>query len=209
LLDKRWPDLIRRKAMLARLTALDVEGRPDDGSAAALNARVRLAEQLAQLQLYAVLSPLEKLFQRRERRVKVAVLQAMQTLFFKRTFVTVRAALRDTDSVVVDQACKAVEALYFQHAVDPLARIIRESPEANQRAAALRAMARIDTLEAAELLLGVIEHGTPADRMAAMAALKNTRGVKFPELARAMLPTARPALQASLREVLLARGLAA
>jgi hypothetical protein len=209
LLDKRWPDLIRRKAMLARLTALEVEARPDDASAAAIHARVRLAEQLAQLQLYAVLSPLEKLFRRPERRVKVAVLQAMQTLFFKRTFVTVRAGLRDPDPAVVEQACKAVEALYFQHAVDPLARIIRESPEPNQRAAALRAMARIDTLEAAELLLGVLEHGTPADRMAAMAALKNTRGAKFPEIARAMLPTAQGHLLADLREVLAARGLAA
>jgi hypothetical protein len=209
LLDKRWPDLIRRKAMLARLTALEVEAKPDDTSAPAMNARLRLAEQLAQLQLYAVLSPLEKLFQRPERRVRIAVLQAMQTLFFKRTFVTVRAGLRDPDPAVVEQACKAVEALYFQHAVDPLSRIIRESPDANQRASALRAMARIDTLEAAELLLGVIEHGAPSDRVAAMAALKNTRGVKFPELARSMLPTAQGALQSDLREVLLARGLAA
>jgi hypothetical protein len=209
LLDKRWPDLNRRKAMRARLTALEVEAKPDDTSALALNARLKLAEQLAQLQLYAVLSPLEKLFQRPERRVKIAVLQAMQTLFFKRTFWTVRAGLRDTDPGVVDQACKTVEALYFQHAFDPLSRIIRESPDPNQRASALRAMSRIDTLEAAELLLGIIEHGAPSDRIAAIAALKNTRGVKFPELARAILSTAQGALQADLREVLLARGLAA
>jgi hypothetical protein len=209
LLDKRWPDLIRRKAMLARLTALSVEAAPDDDSPAAVGARVKLAELLAQLQLYAVLSPLEKLFERRERRVKIAVLQAMQTLFFKRSFVTVRAGLRETDPAVVEQACKAVEALYFQHAVDPLGRILRESPDAAQRASALRAMARIDTLEAAEILLGVLEHGTPADRLAAVAALKNTRGVRFPELARAALASAQGGFQASLREVLAARGLAA
>lgn len=209
LLDKRWPDLIRRKAMLARLTALPIEGKPDDTSTASLNARLRLAEQLAQLQLYAVLSPLEKLFARDERRVRVAVLQALQTLFFKRSFVTVRAALRDADPAVVEQACKAVEALYFQHAVDPLSRILRESPEAPQRASALRALARIDTLEAAELLLGVLEHGAPADRLAALAALKATRGSKFVELARAAMQGAPPPLQSTLREVLSARGLAA
>ena len=90
LLDKRWPDLIRRKAMVARLTALEVEARPDDDGST-LPARLRLAEQLSQLQLYAVLSPREKLFERPERQVKLAVLQAMQTLFFKRSFVTVRA----------------------------------------------------------------------------------------------------------------------
>jgi hypothetical protein len=209
LLDKRWPDLIRRKAMLARMTALSIEGKPDDGNATLLNARVRLAEQLAQLQLYAVLSPLEKLFERPERRVKVAVLQAMQTLFFKRSFVTVRAGLRDGDAQIVEQAAKAVEALYFQHAFDPLSRIVRESGEANVRASALRALARIDTLEAAEFLLGILEHGAPADRGAALAALKGTRGTKFVDLARGALQGAAAPLQATLREVLAARGLAA
>jgi HEAT repeat protein len=210
LLDKRWPDLIRRKAMLARLTALEVEGaKLEDGSMNALNARLRLAEQLAQLQLYAVLSPLEKLFERPERRVKVAVLQAMQTLFFKRSFVTVRAGLRDEDPAVVEQAARAVEALYFQHAVDPLSRIVRESAEPAVRASALRALARIDTIEAAEFLLGVLEHGPPADRLAALAALKGTRGTKFVELARGALQGSAAALQATLREVLASRGLAA
>src|SRR5262249_58982363 len=93
LLDRRWPDLIRRKAMLARLTAFAVEGRPEDSTALATNARVRLADQLAQLQLYAVLSPLEKLFTRSERAVRVAVLAAMQQLFFKRTFLPSPALL--------------------------------------------------------------------------------------------------------------------
>ena len=41
LLDKRWPDLIRRKAMLARLTAFAVEGRP--ATTASLGRRWRRA----------------------------------------------------------------------------------------------------------------------------------------------------------------------
>jgi hypothetical protein len=209
LLDKRWPELIRRKALLARLTALPLEAAPEDGSAATLNARVRLAEQLAQLQMYPVLSPLERIFARDDRRTKIAVLQALQTLFFKRSFVTVRAALRDKDGAVIDQTAKAIEALYFQHAFDPLSRIVREAPQPHVRAAALRALARIDTLEAAEFLLGVLEHGAPADRMAALAALKGTRGSKFVELARSSISAAAPPLQQSLREVLMARGLAA
>jgi hypothetical protein len=209
LLDKRWPELIRRKALLARLTALPLEAAPDDGSAATLNARVRLAEQLAQLQMYPVLSPLERIFARDDRRTKIAVLQALQTLFFKRSFVTVRAALRDKDGAVIDQTAKAIEALYFQHAFDPLSRIVREAPQPHVRAAALRALARIDTLEAAEFLLGVLEHGAPADRMAALAALKGTRGSKFVELARSTIAASSAPLQQSLREVLMARGLAA
>jgi tetratricopeptide (TPR) repeat protein len=209
LLDRRWPDLIRRKAMLARLTAFAVEGRPDDASGPATNARARLADQLAQLQLYAVLSPLEKLFQRPERPVKVAVLAAMQQLFFKRSFVTVRAGLRDADPGVVEQACKAVESLYFQHAFDPLSRIVREHSHPAVRAAALRALARVDTIEAAEFLLGVLEHGPPADRAAAIESLKRSRGARFVELARGTMHAATPEVQATLRDVLRARGIAA
>lgn len=209
LLDRRWPDLIRRKAMLARLTAFAVEGRPEDSSGPATNARVRLADQLAQLQLYAVLSPLEKLFTRNERAVRVAVLAAMQQLFFKRSFVTVRAGLRDSDPAVVDQASKAVESLYFQHAFDPLSRIVRESPQPAVRASALRALARVDTMEAAEFLLGVLEHGAPADRSAALEGLKRSRGARFIELARGAIHTTTPEVQNALRDVLRSRGIAA
>ncbi|HXN32823.1 MAG TPA: HEAT repeat domain-containing protein, partial [Polyangiaceae bacterium] len=190
LFDKRWSDLIRRKAMVARLIALDVEGRPDDASPRVLEGRLRLIEQLAQLQLYVLLSPLEKLFERPERRTKIAVLQALHTFCYKRSFVTVGAALRDPDPVIVDQAANAVEVLSFPHAVDPLSRIMRESPQAAVRAAALRALAHVDTLEAAELVLGVLEYGAPADRAAALAAVKAARGSTFLELARAALPTA-------------------
>ncbi|MBX3215157.1 MAG: HEAT repeat domain-containing protein [Labilithrix sp.] len=209
LLNRRWPDLIRRKAMLARLTAFAVEGRPEDASGPATNARVRLADQLAQLQLYPVLSPLEKLFERPERAVKVGVLAAMQQLFFKRSFVTVRAGLRDSDPAVVDHAAKAVESLYFQHAFDPLSRIVREAPQAPVRASALRALARVDTMEAAEFLLGVLEHGAPADRSAALEGLKRSRGARFIELARSSLHATTPEVQAVLRDVLRSRGVAA
>ena len=170
---------------------------------------MRLADQLAQLQLYAVLSPLEKLFERPERQTKVAVLAAMQQLFFKRSFVTVRTGLRDADPAVVEQASKAVESLYFQHAFDPLSRIVRESPQAGVRASALRALARVDTVEAAEFLLGVLEHGAPADRTAALDGLKRSRGARFIELARSALNTTAPEVQAALRDVLRSRGIAA
>lgn len=209
LLDRRWPDLIRRKAMLARLTAFAVEARPDDASAPVTAARVRLADQLAQLQLYAVLSPLEKLFTRSERPVRVAVLGAMQQLFFKRSFVTVRAGLRDADPAVVQQAAKAVESLYFQHAFDPLSRIVRESAVPEIRGAALRALSRVDTMEAAEFLFGVLEHGTPTDRAAAVEGLRKSRGARFIELARGALHGSGPELQAALREILRARNIAA
>jgi hypothetical protein len=205
LLDSRWPDLIRRKAMLARLTAFAVEGRSED--AGTHIARARLAEQLAQLQLYAVLSPLEKLFEVKQKNVKVAVLRAMQTLFFKRSFVTVRAGLKESDNDVVNEAARATEALYFQHAFDPLSRIVRESSKPVVRQAAIRALARVDTQEAAEFLLGVLEHGSPQDRTAATDALKRARGSRFVELAKSVLGSTTPETVAVLRDILRQRGI--
>lgn len=207
LLDKQWPDVIRRKALLARLTAFAVEGRTD-GNAATTQARVRLTEQLAQIQLYAVLSPLEALFDRGERPVQLAVLAAMQTLFFKRSFITVRKGLRDSDPKIIAHAANAVESLYFQHAFDPLSRIVREAPQPRVRAAALHALARVDTTEAAEFLLGVLEHGAPVDRRAAMDGLQRARGPRFIEVAKNALSTASPEVQGALRAVFVARGVA-
>ncbi|HSQ67985.1 MAG TPA: HEAT repeat domain-containing protein [Polyangiaceae bacterium] len=209
LLDKQWPDMIRRKAMLARLTAFAVEARPEDASQAATASRVRLCEQLAQLGLYGVLSPLEKLFARPERQVRAAVLSAMQVLFFKRSFNTVRLGLRDADSAVVEQAERATEALTFPHAFDPLSRIVREHARASTRAAALRALAKVDTVEAAEFLLGMIEHGGPQDRTATLEGLKRSRATRFIELARASIGSSPPEVQSQLRDVLRARGIAA
>ncbi|MFO0663022.1 MAG: HEAT repeat domain-containing protein [Polyangiaceae bacterium] len=207
LLDPRWPDLIRRKAMIARLTSFAVEGRQED--AASASARIRLAEQLADLQLYAVLSPLERLFESKERGVRVAVLTAMQRLFFKRSFDTVRKGIKDSDPTVVAEAAKAVRSLYFQHAFDPLSRIVRESSDPKVRAAAIFALSRVDTVEAAEFLLGVLDHGAPVERGAAIESLKQARGVRFIELARSVLATSSPTTQASLRDVLRARGIQA
>jgi hypothetical protein len=207
LLDARMPDIIRRKALLARLTAFAVEGRPEAAHTAATNAR--LAQQLSQLQMYAVLAPLEHLFESPRAEVRIAVLAAMQTLFFKRTFATIRAALKEQDAAVIAQAAKSLEALYFQHAFDPLSRIARESQHPSVKASALKALARVDTAESAEYMLAAIEHGAPRDRAAAVEALRTARGSRFVELARASLPTLPRDAQAAVREVLAARGIAA
>jgi hypothetical protein len=205
MLDRRFPEFMRRRAMLARLTAIEVEGLAGDRSAAPERLRVRLAGELAQVQLYAVLSPLEHLFTSPERRVKIAVLQAIETLFFKRSFATVRAGLADPDPAVVAQAVRAVGAFQLEHAFDPLARLVRESSNPDARAAALKALARIDTIESAELLLGVLEHGSSAERAVTAAALKETPGTKFRQLTRQLLASGaakEPNLQGILRDIL-------
>jgi hypothetical protein len=206
MLERRYPEFIRRRAMIARLSALEAEPLAGDRSPAAERLRVRLAGELGQVQLYSVLSPLEHLFAQSERRVKIAVLDAIETLFFKRSFATLRAGLGDADVAVVGQAVKALRAFQFDHAFDPLARIIRESANADARAAAIGAVARIDTAEAAELLLGVLDHGSRDEREAAAAALKKDGpGAQFARVARQALPAAAPELAARLREILAAR----
>jgi HEAT repeat protein len=94
----------------------------------------------------------------------------------------------------------------FPHAFDPLARIVRESRVDSVRAAALHALARIDTPAAAEFLLGVLEHGGPVDRAAALDALRRSASRAFLEVSRGALRTGSPELQAALRDVLKARG---
>jgi hypothetical protein len=205
LLDVRWPEMTRRSAMLARLTALAVESRPDAAPSALTAARERLAAELAQLQLYAVLSPLEKLFATSERSSRIAVLNAMRTLYFKRSFVTLRSALLDLDPGVVEAAALAVEGLSFPHAFDPLARIVREASSPSVRAHALSALSRIDTIEAAEFLFGVLEHGPPSDRRATLDALKRSRGSRFLELAQASLRAGSAELQSMLHDIVRSR----
>ena len=93
-----------------------------------------------------------------------------------------------------------------RRAFDPLARIYRESQAPAVRASAVRAIAKIDTLEAGEMLLGILQHEGGEERAAAVEALKRSRGVKFVELARSSLAELPSSAQAVVREILQNRG---
>ena len=206
----QWSEVTRRRAMLARLSALSVETPPAPGQRGAsptgAEAWVRLAEQLAMVELYTILSPLEHLFRRREPEVRAAVVKALSRFLYKRTFITLREGLADPDPTIVHEAAKALEELRFPHAFDPLARIYRESQSAAVRGSAVRALAKIDTLEAAEMLLGVIQHDGPEERAAAVEALKRARGLRFVDLAREQLKQLAGPARAAVRDVLQTRG---
>jgi hypothetical protein len=202
LLDGRWPDILRRKAMIARLTAFAFEGAQTLDS----NVALRLANQLSQLQLYNVLSPLEHLYDIGNGAMKSAVLVGMKTLFFKRTFTTVQKALREPNGALTRDAAAVIEGLFFQHAQGPLTRIARESSVQEVRTAALRALARVDTTEAAEFLVGILDHGSQADCEAATTALKEARGPKFLDVARVALGFSTPQTAQRLRDILRRRG---
>ena len=206
LLDPSQPDLKKRRALLGRLVALRVEETRDDGTPEHIGAQVRLADELAQVQLYVVLSPLERLWGSAHRAVRVAVLSALQRLSFKRSFVTVRAALQDPDLGLVDQAATTLESLDFPHAFDPLSRVVREAPSPRVRASAIKALSRVDTREAAEFLMGILEHGAPRDREAAARSLgERGSGTTFLSLAKEQLASSPAPLQTVLREILAAR----
>jgi hypothetical protein len=201
-----WSEVVRRRAMLARLSALTVETPTAAGQRGpGTEAWVNLAEQLKLVELYTILSPLEHLYRRPEPEVRAAVVRALSRFLYKRTFITLREALSDADVAIVQEAAKALEELRFAHAFDPLARIYRESQSAMVRASAVRALAKIDTLEAAEMLLGIIQHDGTQERAAAVEALKRARGQRFVELGKEQMKQLAGPARAAVRDVLLAR----
>ena len=163
---------------------------------------MHLAKRLARVSHYAVLSPLEAMFAQGGRGVKLTVLEALSRLPFKRSFATVRAALREGDPTLVDEAAKTLASLDFTHAFDPLRRIFDESSAPSVRAAALTALVRCDTNESTEFVLGILEHGASVDRAAAVAAVRGAPPRKLVDLAREALDRAPPELRATLRELL-------
>ncbi len=208
--DLAWSEVTRRRSVLARLTALLFEGHLERGgppdSTTTTSLAVALAEQLAHVELYAILSPLEHLARRPEPAIRKAVMATLARFHYKRTFTTLREGLSDGDKSVADEAAQAIEELRFNHAFDPLARIYRESTSQRARISALRALAKIDTIEVSEMLLGVIEHDGREERTAAVEALKRARGTKFIEVARGQLGAMATPAQAAVREILQARG---
>lgn len=203
----QWSEVTRRRAMLARLSALTVETEPAPGQRPpAPEAFVRLAEQLALVELYTILSPLEHLFTRPEPEVRAAVVKALSRFLYKRTFITLREALIDPDPTIVQEGARALEELRFPHAFDPLARIYREAQTPAVRASAVRALAKIDTMEAAEMLLGIIQHDGPDERGAAVEALKRARGLRFVDLAREQWKQLAGPARTAVRDVLQVRG---
>ncbi|CAN5225921.1 hypothetical protein BH11MYX1_BH11MYX1_07020 [soil metagenome] len=166
--DLRYPNGIRRRALVVLLTLADAEQRKasDDVQIAA-----KIAELLGELQSYAALSPLEKLYESTEPSTRVAAVKALRYLYFKRSFVIVRKALADADPQVREAALTAIGGLHFPHAFNPLARIYRESTDPRVRTKALESIGKIQTVEAGEFLVMVLRQESGPLRDAAYTAL--------------------------------------
>jgi hypothetical protein len=166
--DLRYPNGIRRRALVVLLTTADAEARD---LAAAPETLTALAEQLGELQSYAALAPLEVLYRHPEPAVRRSAIKALRYLYFKRSFATVRRALSDPDAGVREAALLAITGLHFPHALGPLARIYQEATEPRVRGATIDAMGKIQTVEAGEVLIGVLRQETGVLRDAARSAL--------------------------------------
>ncbi|MGE0871350.1 MAG: HEAT repeat domain-containing protein [Kofleriaceae bacterium] len=166
--DLRYPNGIRRRALVVLLTLADAQARNQANDTETL---VHVAELLGELQSYAALSPLEKLFTAGEAVVRRAAVRALRFLYFKRSFVIVRKALVDPDAQVREAALVAIGGLHFPHAFNPLARIYRESNDPRVRTTALQSIGKIQTVEAGEFLVMVLRQETGGLREAAHSAL--------------------------------------
>lgn len=166
--DLRYPNGIRRRALVVLLTLAEAQARQAEGETETL---VHVAELLGELQSYAALSPLEKLFASADPAIRRAAVRALRFLYFKRSFVIVRKALADADPQVREAALVAIGGLHFPHAFNPLARIYRESNDPRVRAAALQSIGKIQTVEAGEFLVMVLRQEGGTLREAAYAAL--------------------------------------
>ncbi len=166
--DLRYPNGIRRRALVVLLTLADAAARRAQAEPETL---VHVAELLGELQSYAALSPLEKLFASGDAVIRRAAVRALRYLYFKRSFVIVRKALADPDAQVREAALVAIAGLHFPHAFNPLARIYRETSDPRVRAAALQSIGKIQTVEAGEFLVMVLRQETGGLREAAYAAL--------------------------------------
>jgi hypothetical protein len=166
--DLRYPNGIRRRALVVLLTLADAQVRKAETDTDTL---VTVAELLGELQSYAALSPLEKLYAASDPLIRRAAVKALRFLYFKRSFVIVRKALADSDAQVREAALTAIGGLHFPHAFNPLARIYRESADPRVRKAALASIGKIQTVEAGEFLVMVLRQEAGELREASYAAL--------------------------------------
>ena len=166
--DLRYPDAFRRRALnlilhLADARARDAETQPDT--------LIRVAELLGELQSYAALRPLERLHEHGDARVRRGAIRALRFMHFKRSFGLIMRGLADADRSVREAAVEALRGLHFPHAFHPLARIYREHPDERVKAVALESIGKIGSIEAGELLVGVLRHEIGGLRDVARRAL--------------------------------------
>jgi HEAT repeat protein len=156
--DVRYADMIRRRALSVLLNHLDAGQRTAGQSELDAHTLAQVAQGMGELQAYAALRPLERLYEHPRDEVRRGVMRALKHLYFKRTFLLVHRGLKDDAKAVREAALEAMAALHFPHAFDPLTRIYREQDDMRVKEVALESIGRIASLEAGEFLVEVLRY---------------------------------------------------
>jgi len=154
--DRRFPDYVRRQSLLL---VLELGKRAADERQ---RSQVDVVRRLQGIRAYPVIAALERMYETGSVAVRREVAEALGALRFKRSFSTLAKALRSDDAEVRKRAADAISNLYFPHAFDRLRRVFeaRDLPDAQDaRLAALRAIGRINTVEALDFLCDRLREG--------------------------------------------------
>ncbi|MEM7158322.1 MAG: hypothetical protein AAF799_36115 [Myxococcota bacterium] len=194
--DRRFPDFVRRHALLLVLALeLDRKGEELDP--------IEVVRRLEAIRAYPVIAALERLFERPVTKVRETVAAAMGSLRFKRSFTLVGKALRDDAASVREAAANATSRLIFPHAFEPLRRIFeaRDLPDPERaRAAALRAIGKINTVEALEALCDRLREGNKQHIELALHALGDLTNPELLPYLRHQIELVPPAYRAVVED---------
>jgi len=168
--DRRFPDYVRRHALLL---VLDLERQ------GTMMPTLDVIRRLEAIRAYPVIAALEHLYERGGAPEREAVARAMGSLRFKRSFGLLERALRDELTTVRESAAESLAKLVFPHAFEPLRRIFeaRDLPDpVIARGSALRAIGKINTVEALDFLCDRLREGEQPfidESLAAIGELSN------------------------------------
>ncbi|MCC6645617.1 MAG: hypothetical protein IT374_08610 [Polyangiaceae bacterium] len=164
LLDPACTILTRRRALTVQLAGLLCE----PGLDRVPEAGVALVSQVACLEVYAMLSPLERLSRSPHADVRAAVADALGRFRFKRALRVARALA--VDPALAPRLAPSIERLAFAHGIDVLLELAR-SPDPHVAPAALRALAQISHPDAGEALLELLVEAGARAREVALSVL--------------------------------------
>jgi tetratricopeptide (TPR) repeat protein len=154
--DRRFPDYVRRHALLL---VLELGGSDKPRPPAE-----KVVMRLQGIRAYPVIAALERMYTTGNVTVRRQVAEALGVLRFKRSFSTLSIALRNEEQEVHRKAAEAIEKLSFPHAFDRLRRVFeaRDLPDPDSaRIAAVKAIGKINTVEALDFLCDRLREGDP------------------------------------------------
>lgn len=197
--DRRFPDFVRRHALLL---VLDRERKGE------AMADVEVVRKLEAIRAYPVIAALEKLYRRADPELRAAVAHSMGSLRFKRSFSLLGQAVQDEDPGVREAAAEALSLLVFPHAFEPLRRLYEARDlrdPARVREATLRAIGKINSVEALDFLCNRLRDAEPDQVRLARDALRELTNPELLPYLRQQLELVgaedRPVLEETVRRL--------